>query len=263
MSYRRKELSQNFLISQEVVEKIVEFLDPGENDVIVEVGPGQGILTEMILKRKSKVIAVERDTLLSKHLENLKKKYLNFDFIIGDIRNITLDKIGEKVILFSNLPFSITGDFINYLLRERDKISKAVIVFQKEVVDKICALQGEKEYSGLSVIIQAMFEVEAGFEIPPHFFKPSPEVWAKIVKLKPKSVLQGEEKVFADFVEKVFKGNRKKKIKNIFKKYMGKLSDIDDLFHKLGIDPEERVYKLMPVDYIGLFKALSHKKKEV
>lgn len=239
----------------------MDFVGESVNDVIIEVGPGRGVLTELFLQKGLKIICVERDILLEEHLSRLKRIYPHMEIIFEDIRKVSLEEIfkrlGRKPLIFSNLPFSITKDFFHYLVKFRFYFREAIVVFQREFVQNLLSLPGERKYSLYSVAGKTFFTIEPGFIIPPDVFNPRPKVFSQIIRMIPKKDLNIPAEEFILFLRKVFSGNRKKKLKNALE-HTGK-GDAS-LLKDLKVNPDERVYKISPENYVEIFKKISNLK---
>ncbi len=187
-----KSLGQNFLISQNVVESIVESSKIGENDLVIEVGPGLGTLTKYLLEKAKKVICVELDKKMIKILEDRFKLYENFELINQDILKVDLKNIIkeekqknniENVKIVANLPYYITTPIIMKLLEEELDLESITVMIQKEVADRLIAVPGEKNTGAITYTVYYYAESEAILEVPNDSFIPEPEVTSKVIKL--------------------------------------------------------------------------------
>ncbi len=175
-----KKMGQNFLIRYKVVSRIVNAANITEDDNILEVGPGLGILTYGLVNSKSKKIKIiEKDERFEKYL---KKEFPGVEVIIADALDNQWD---DNVKLISNLPYSISTPIIAKILHQPFK--EAIIMVQKEVAARCNAKVGSKEYSRLSVLCQLHAKVESLFDVPPDAFFPPPKVNSTVIKLTPKS----------------------------------------------------------------------------
>lgn len=170
-----KALGQHFLLREDLAEAIVEYaeIEPGER--VLEVGPGLGVLTERLLRRTPRVVAVELDTRLA---EALRTRLPQLELIQGDVLRVPLPPF-EKVV--SNLPFEISSAFVDRLLPL--PFRRAVLTFQKEFAERLVADAGSKAYSRLSVKVYYRSRARIRRTVPPSAFWPSPEVAAAVVQL--------------------------------------------------------------------------------
>lgn len=187
-----KSLGQNFLISQSVVEKIVESSNISKNDLIIEVGPGLGTLTKYLLEKAKKVICVELDKKMIKILEDRFKLYNNFELINQDILKVDLqDMIKEEkqknsidnVKIVANLPYYITTPIIMKLLEEELDLESITVMIQKEVADRLTAIPGEKNTGAITHTVYYYATSEKILEVPNDSFIPEPEVTSEVIKL--------------------------------------------------------------------------------
>ena len=225
----KKSLGQNFLADDDVVEDILDAADINENDLVIEIGPGLGMMTIPIAKRAGKVVAVELDKRFIPVLEgNLKivsdtSVIINKDILKVDIDNEIIkpygtkeDGIAYKIKVVSNLPYYITTPIIMKLLEDGIKAELMIFMVQLEVADRMCAQPGSKVYGALSVAIKYYSDPEKLFNVPPNCFIPRPKVDSGVVRLKVRDKLYDEDvnrKIFFKLVKAAF-GQRRKTLIN-------------------------------------------------
>ena len=187
-----KALGQNFLINQNVVDKIVESSDITKEDLVIEIGPGLGTLTKELLEKAGKVICIELDKKMIKILTDRFSLYENFEVIHGDVLQIRLNKIikDEKekngfksAKIVANLPYYITTPIIMKLLEDRLDLESITVMIQKEVADRLIAIPGEKETGAITYSVYYYATSEGIMEVPNDSFIPEPEVTSKVIKL--------------------------------------------------------------------------------
>ena len=185
----KKSLGQNFLIDKKIIDKIVNIEDI-ENRVIIEVGPGTGNLTEKIIQKKiKKIYVIEKDNNLS---IELKKKFKNdINIINDDVLNIDEKKIDkEKIIVFGNLPYNISTEILVNWIINLDKtyfwFDTLILMFQKEVADRIIAKYNTSEYGRLSIISNWKLDIKKICDIGPESFVPKPKIDSSLLIFKPK-----------------------------------------------------------------------------
>ena len=187
-----KSLGQNFLISEEVVEKIVESSEVSKEDLVIEIGPGLGTLTKYLLERAGKVICIELDTKMIDILEDRFKLYNNFEVKNQDVLKVDLKNLIKKekedtniknVKIVANLPYYITTPIIMKLLEEELDLKSITVMIQKEVADRLIAIPGEKETGAITYAVNYYSIGEDILEVPNHSFIPEPEVTSKVIKL--------------------------------------------------------------------------------
>ena len=219
MPEAKKSLSQNFLVDKNISKKIIELADI-KNNIIVEIGPGYGILTDFILKKKpKKIYLIEKDNNLSKKLTEKYKYYKNIEIINADIMKIDLLKFGSCSYI-SNLPYNVSVKIILYLFSNHQKINEMIFMLQKEVALKFdYKLNKMNKYKFLSKIIS---NYKRCFNVPSTVFKPKPKITSTVVKFTPKknNVDLKKAKIFCN---ELFK-NKRKKIKRI--NFNKKINDI-------------------------------------
>lgn len=207
-----KSMGQHFLIDRDIAAKEVEEADIGKDDTVLEIGPGLGILTDEIVEKAGKTIAVEKSTPLYAYLEG---RYENQDFEVveGDVLEVELPHF-DKVL--SNTPFNISSPLTFKLLDS--SFETGVLMYQKEFADRMVAEPGEKDYSRLSVMVSTKADVERLFDIPRSKFYPPPRVDATVVRLTPSepSFKLKYPEIFSEVVRELF-NYRRKKIRNSLK----------------------------------------------
>ena len=205
-----KNLGQNFLISQEVVEKIVDCSEIIKEDLVIEIGPGLGTLTKYLLEKAGKVICIELDTKMLQILEDRFSLYNNFELINNDVLKVDLKNIIEKektegkiknVKIVANLPYYITTPIIMKLLEEELELESITVMIQKEVADRLIATPGEKNTGAITYSVYYYADSEAIMEVPNSSFIPEPEVTSKVIKLN----IRKEPAVKPKDKEKMFK----------------------------------------------------------
>ena len=187
-----KNLGQNFLISQEVVEKIVDCSQITKEDLVIEIGPGLGTLTKYLLEKAGKVICIELDTKMLQILEDRFSLYDNFEIINNDVLKVDLKNIIKKekenpeiknVKIVANLPYYITTPIIMKLLEEKLELESITVMIQKEVADRLIAVPGQKNTGAITYSVYYYATSEGILEVPNNSFIPEPEVTSKVIKL--------------------------------------------------------------------------------
>ncbi len=251
----KKSLGQNFLIDQNIINLITNSADIKQNDVLLEVGPGTGNLTEKILlKKPKKIIVVEKDK------ELVKKLYKKFDnkilIINDDILNINEEKLSKnKIIIFGNLPYNISTQILVKWIRLKNLNSvckKFILMFQKEVADRILANTGEKQYGRLSILSCWKMNIKKIKEISPNSFYPSPKVRSTILLFEPKkSFFDLKNPKNLEYITGIFFNQKRKMVKKPLRKIFGNIKEISE---KLKININERPQKLSPNMYFKICK---------
>jgi 16S rRNA (adenine1518-N6/adenine1519-N6)-dimethyltransferase len=250
----RKRFGQHFLRDRGVVERIVAAFDPRPGEPIVEIGPGEGVLTRALLARVPHLDAVEIDRDLAAQLtsrftpEQLtlhNADALDFDFA-------RLARPGGKLRLIGNLPYNISTPLLFHLLDQIGCVSDMLFMLQKEVVERMAAPPGGKDYGRLSVMIQWRLKVEKLFDVAPGSFFPPPKVESSVVRLTPHAtapVTVRDPRRFADIVQASF-AHRRKTLRNNLKGMLG-----EQQMRALGIDPARRAETLTLEEFSALGNA--------
>lgn len=200
-----KGLGQNFLNDDSIAERIVESAEISSDETILEIGPGLGILTDIIVKKAKRTVLIEKDEVIVGYLEG-RYSDKNIDVIHRDVLDVELPEF-DKVI--SNLPFNISSP-VTFKLLQHD-FEYGILTYQKEYADRMCAKIGDDNYSRLSVMVSTHADIERLFDISKNSFYPPPKVDATVLKLiprEPKFELKHPE-VFEDVVRELFNYRRK------------------------------------------------------
>ncbi len=246
-----KTRGQNFLIDQNIVEKIIK--EVPENIAIFEVGPGAGALTKFILEKNHKVYAVEID---KKVYELLKEKLIfkNFYLFHSDFLKFNTTQIPESELFFlSNLPYSISGEAIKKFIEET-RFKEGIIMLQKEFVDRMLAKPKSKNFGLISILSHFYLELNTLFEVKRNCFFPVPEVDSTVIRVKKKEC-KYDQTIFANFIKLSFSERRKTLYNNL-----KKLNFTEDELTKLSINPRSRPEEIDFREWTILFEYyLSHK----
>jgi len=184
----RKRFGQNFLRDDNIIDNILGSLTYAQDQHWVEIGPGQGALTELMLRDGVQLDVVELDRDLVKFLGYKFREYDNLTIHSSDALRFDFSSLasqGEKLHILGNLPYNISTPLMFHLLENIPRIADMTFMLQKEVVDRICAAPGSKKYGRLSVMMQYYCNTEHLFDVPPESFNPAPKVMSSIVRLEP------------------------------------------------------------------------------
>ncbi len=250
----KKFLGQHFLKEPRIAEKIVEALDTtGSHPVpVLEIGPGTGVLTRLLLEKKDidlHVIEIDRESVayLEKHYPQLHNRIHEGDFLTMDTRAIFPGAF--KII--GNFPYNISSQIFFRVLEGRERVEEVVCMLQKEVADRICASHGSKVYGILSVLLQAWYHCENLFKVSPGVFNPPPKVMSAVIRLKrnERTKLDCDESRFQSIVKQAFQ-KRRKTLRNALK-HLNLPGSVDtlDLMDK-------RPEQLSVEDFISLTRAI-------
>ena len=229
----RPRWGQHFLRDRGVLDRIASTLAVQPGEWVVEIGPGRGDLTERLLSRGARVLAVEIDDQLVEHLKNRFRDSTAIEVIHGDILNVNLGELiasrsgqtssqtssqttgqtssqtlGQRLEVTGNLPYYITSPIIRRIFGVQARVSAALLLVQKEVADRIVAVKGTRDYAYLSVLCQLHAESKTLFSVPPNAFQPPPKVTSAFVQLKMRDGL-GPDPDFLRFLQLCFRQPRK------------------------------------------------------
>ena len=251
----KKRFGQNFLHDKNIIRQIVR-ASKSENKNIIEVGPGPGLLTKILLESGTKsIFAIEKDESFLPILNNLKKESLTkFDFLIADILKVDLDSLIEgSYSVVSNLPYNISVPFIISLVEQEQPVKweSLTLTVQKEVADRMLADINSKQYGRLSVLIQWRSFIEKICDIKPTCFIPEPKVMSTVIRIRPKNYIKKPSiESFQKVVSAAF-GFRRKTLK----RSLGQLGiDGESLAIKAGINPKLRAQNLTVDNFCDLAK---------
>ena len=247
----KKRFGQNFLQDENILNKIVKEINPQKEDLIIEIGPGYGALTQKLLTAAGHLTAVEIDNELT---NNLKEKFpqlhlINEDFLETDLFKLSMDS--KKLRVVGNIPYNITSPILFKLIEHNKLIKDAVFMVQLEVAKRMTANRGTKDYGILAVILKYFSETKLCFKISPNVFYPKPKVFSALVHISFNEIEHSEEeqKMFVAIVKAAF-GNRRKTLKNSFSNSI--FHEID--FSNSGIDLSLRAENLSVEDFVLLTK---------
>lgn len=260
----KKGLGQNFLIAIPTLEKLVRHLNPLSDDLVLEIGPGPGIMTKMLTERAKFVAAIETDRAMIAILEKEYGNIPNLHIIHGDILDTNLEKLlgAQKGWLFmGNIPYNITSPILFHLRKFREFLRYGILLMQKEVAHRIIAKPGTKDYGILSIALQAIARVEECFDVSPSSFYPEPKVVSTALKIsfedKPKYKIDDLD-FFTNVVRAAF-STRRKKLKNALiqsSRLNVPNNEIVDAIAKVGISENSRAEELDIGTFIKLTNAL-------
>lgn len=250
--YPRKRFGQNFLRDESIIEAIARAVAPANSDHIVEIGPGEGALTQALISGECRFDAIELDRDLRTRLLAGFSTYPGFtlhsaDALDFDFASLATD--GTRLRVVGNLPYNISTPLIFNLLEQAQIINDMHFMLQLEVVERLAASPGSKDWGRLGVMTQFRCEVEQLFEVPPEAFYPPPKVRSAVVRLTPHPEPQYpnvDSTSLGRVVTQAF-SQRRKTLRNNFKGMME-----DDDFGGLAIDPSARAETLSIADFVAI-----------
>lgn len=216
-----KSLGQNFLVDDNVIDEIIENAQVDENDLVIEIGPGLGVLTNRLIQKAHKVIAIELDTRMVNIITDRFKLYNNLEIINQDVLKVDLAELIKtnkenshikKVKIVANLPYYISTPIIIKLLEQKLNIDAIIVMVQKEVADRLTAKPGTRLSGAITYMVDYYSNAESIINVGKECFIPSPKVDSEVIKLEIQKNLKVQvdnEKEFFDLIQKVFSQRRK------------------------------------------------------
>ena len=232
-----KNLGQNFLIDDEALNTIAEHVE--KDDTIIEIGPGLGTLTAILLEKTKKVIVIELDNKMIEILEDRFKLYNNIEIINQDILKVDINRIAKKAKIVANLPYYITTQIITKIIKS--DVEDITVLIQKEVAERICAIPGTKHAGAITYYIYYYADAKIIKNVPKESFISNPKVESAIVRInkldKPRVKVLDEDLFF-----KIIKENFTKRRKNLLNSISNIIEreKLIDILKQLGIDERQR-----------------------
>jgi 16S rRNA (adenine1518-N6/adenine1519-N6)-dimethyltransferase len=250
----KRKLGQNFLTGSHYPDRIIRAVAPQSGETIIEIGPGQGVLTERLLQAGAQVTAIELDRELIPPLTARFSESDNFHLLEADALAVDFCALiapARSARVVANLPYNVATPILQRLIAQRSCLSEMTLMFQREVVERIIAQPGGKECGYLSILTQFYCEVEKLFDVPPGAFRPAPKVWSSVVRLKVRTepvAVASDETFFLNTVSALFAQRRKTVLNNLRAaqtrlKLRGE-SEIAMSLARAEIDPQRRAETL-------------------
>jgi 16S rRNA (adenine1518-N6/adenine1519-N6)-dimethyltransferase len=265
--YPSKRLGQHFLRDQRTIHRIIDALAPQAGETIIEIGPGTGALTSVLVERAGRVVAVEFDNKLAPLLQERFGSFENFKLVMGDALTVDFCKEilpAHSARLVANLPYNISTAILQRLIAQRACLDEMVLMLQREVVERVLAPPGTSDRGYISVLVEAYCEAEKLFDVAPGAFRPPPKVWSSVMRLKFRPRINTEitdegllwEVVGAGFAQK------RKTILNNLRHASGRLQEVlkrnggaSIVLCKAGIDLKRRAETLTVEEWARITQA--------
>jgi 16S rRNA (adenine1518-N6/adenine1519-N6)-dimethyltransferase len=255
----RKRFGQHFLKDPAVIGAIIDAISPGPDDVVIEIGPGLGAITEPLAQRAGHLHCVELDRDL---VASLRQRWSGSPTVTiheADALEFDFGSLGNDLRIVGNLPYNISTPLLFHLLDCRDSIRDMHFMLQKEVVDRMAAAPGSKAYGRLGIMLGCYLDIEALFDVDPDSFEPPPAVTSAIVRMVPKTEQQfdiDDAAILGDVVATAF-SQRRKTLRNALR------TRVDEAeLRALDIDPGKRPETLPIADYVALANYLARRDHE-
>jgi 16S rRNA (adenine1518-N6/adenine1519-N6)-dimethyltransferase len=258
----KKSLGQNFLVDQNLQRKIVQSLDPGPADEVLEIGPGPGALTRHLVPLVRRLILVELDDELARRLQAEFADNPSVRVVNADILDVSLDDLSEdpgalKVI--GNIPYNITTPILFSLLERRIRPSRIVLMVQREVAERIAAPPGGRTYGALSVGVQSVARVERVLNVSRNAFRPVPDVESAVIRIEPfrPPPLSPEMELALRALTRAAFGQRRKQFQRILRDaYSLSSEQVTAIEERTGFDLRQRPETFAPEAFVTLTRAL-------
>lgn len=246
MAFAKKSFGQNFLIDNNYINKIIFAANPQIGETIIEIGAGRGALTEKLVNSGANVIAIELEREMIAVLKEKFGQNEHFQLIEQDALKVDFYALAKnkdqrpKIKLVANLPYNVSTAILQRLIEQRTVFSEMILMFQREVVERITAKEGSRERGFLSVLTQNYLDTEKLFDVPPNAFRPAPKVWSSVVSLKPNENKFENETLFREIIAAGFVQKRKTILNNLKSKF----SNAENLLNQCGINTNRRAETL-------------------
>jgi 16S rRNA (adenine1518-N6/adenine1519-N6)-dimethyltransferase len=249
----RKRFGQHFLSDRAMVEAIVDTIDPRPGQALVEIGPGLGAMTDPLVARSGKLTVIELDRDLAARL----RKRPELEVVESDVLKVDFHALaaafGQKLRVVGNLPYNISTPILFHLLEVVDHVVDQHFMLQKEVVDRMAAAPGSKDYGRLSVMLQWRYEIESVLDVPPECFDPPPRVDSAIVRMNPLPAPPGvDAALLGELVTTAF-SQRRKVLRNTLGKWLDARGFSGD------VDLTRRAEEVPVAEYLALAAAVAAK----
>jgi 16S rRNA (adenine1518-N6/adenine1519-N6)-dimethyltransferase len=262
-----KALGQNFLVDNNIIDKIIHSADLKAEDFVLEIGPGRGALTEHLARKAARLVLIEFDHALA---AALKERYagqpqvtvVDADILVVDLASLLGDTTGWKVV--ANLPYNISTEVLFRLLEVRDRLARMVLMLQKEVGDRLAAEPDCSNYGVTTVLLGLWFDMRREFIVPPGCFHPRPKVDSAVLSFVPlpgPRVPIGDEEVFRRVVKGAFAMRRKTLINCLKAADLTTIDELRGILADCGIDGQRRGETLSLDEFAGLSRRLSGVKR--
>ena len=248
----KKSLGQNFLIDKNILKKIADIGKISENDKVIEVGPGNGNLTEYLIRKNPEYLKIiEKDDKLIKILTNKFKDQI--EIFHKDILKVSEDFYDDDVTIYGNLPYNISTKILaNWCLSKNIKFKRLILMFQKEVADRIIAQVNTKDYSRITILANWKFNIKKILDLNPDCFIPKPKIKSSLLEFIPKkSFIELKNPKNLEKITNLFFNQRRKMIK---KNFMRLFNDFDTVAKKYNFELTDRPQRLSVNKFLMIIK---------
>jgi 16S rRNA (adenine1518-N6/adenine1519-N6)-dimethyltransferase len=255
----KKRFSQNFLLDKNIAAKIVSLLDIKDGETVFEIGPGQGILTEILAAMDITLLSFELDNELSETLQTRFESHPNVTIINQDFLKVVPEEYHDGSFkLIGNIPYDITSPLIDWLITYRERIPRAVITTQKELAERIASGPGSKNWAPISIFCRSYFDVTNAFSIPPQVFFPQPRVYSCTLRFDyhPRYDTLNNE-LFEKVVRHAFRHRRKQLINNLTEPFNLNKDRLENAMAAVGLKKNIRAEQVTIEQFLKLTDAMA------
>lgn len=256
----KKSLGQNFLIDNNIINKIGESINATSEDLIIEIGPGMGALTKKLKEKECNIICYEIDTDMIPYLNKLvddKLRVIYGDILLSNIKDDIKDINYKKLYIVGNLPYYITTPIIKFLIDLKLDIEEMVFMVQEEVADRFTSFPGHKEYGSITLYLNYYFNVEKLFKVSKKCFNPVPKVESAIIRFSDrKDKLNLDEEKYFKLINDSFKMKRKT-LKNNLSNYS--FDKVEEVLKKYNLPSTVRAEELSEDVFVDIYKLFEEK----
>ncbi len=240
--HAKRSLGQNFLVDPTYIQRIVSAVKPQQGDTITEIGPGRGALTRPLVESGAQIILLELDREFAAELGREFKDNSKVTVIEADASKVDFGEVlrDQPAKLVANLPYNVSTAILQQLCLQRSHFTEMVLMFQREVVERITAVPGTSERGFLTVLVERYLDVQHLFDVPPAAFRPRPKVTSSVARLVPREVAAGSDDEFRRLISSAFVQKRKTILNNL----KGVYADASQALVAAGVDPARRAETL-------------------
>lgn len=255
----RKRLGQHFLVDPNIVRKILDLAAVRRDETVLEIGPGRGVLTGPLCERAERVIAIEVDADLYRHLQATLSDRPALDLRLGDALTFPFETLPKGTVVVANLPYYLSTPLLFALLEARERLSRLVVMVQTEVARRIVAGPGTAEYGVLSVLLQCWVIPKLAFRVSPGCFRPRPDVGSSVLLLQVRpepAAPMADARLFTRVVRAAF-AHRRKTVSNSLRDEGFEQEAVQAALARVGVAPHRRAETLSLPEFAALAGALA------
>jgi len=246
----RKRFGQHFLADEAVIGAIVDVIDPKPGQALVEIGPGLGAMTNPLVERCQRLTVIELDRDLAARLRKRSELHvIESDVLRADFAAMAA-QAGQKLRVVGNLPYNISTPILFHLLESVDHVIDQHFMLQKEVVDRMAAVPGNKDYGRLTVMLQWRYDIESVLDVPPEAFDPPPRVDSAVVRMQPLPLVAGVDAALLGELVTVAFSQRRKILRNTLGRWL------DEHGFSGDFNVQRRAEEVPVSEYLALVRAL-------